>query len=38
MGAEIEIKYVTSSWWILNVGWKDVGEDVPRGVEEVSEG
>ncbi|KAF7305908.1 hypothetical protein HMN09_00745000 [Mycena chlorophos] len=28
-------KYLTMSWWILHVGWKDVGERVRRGVEEV---
>jgi peroxin-3 len=32
---EIESKYLTLSWWILHVGWKDVGERVRRGVEEV---
>jgi len=36
--AETERKYLTLSWWILNVGWKDVGERVRRGVEEVFEG
>ncbi|KDQ56756.1 hypothetical protein JAAARDRAFT_36244 [Jaapia argillacea MUCL 33604] len=35
---ETERKYLTLSWWILNVGWKDVGERVRRGVEEVFEG
>ena len=35
---EIEIKYLTLSWWMLHVGWKDVGERVRRGVEEVFEG
>ncbi len=38
VGAETERKYLTLSWWILNVGWKDVGERVRRGVEEVFEG
>ncbi|KAF7321983.1 hypothetical protein MKEN_00720900 [Mycena kentingensis (nom. inval.)] len=28
-------KYLTMTWWILHVGWKDVGERVRRGVEEV---
>ncbi|KAI0786964.1 Peroxin-3 [Abortiporus biennis] len=32
---ETERKYLTLSWWILHVGWKDVGERVRRGVEEV---
>jgi len=35
---QIEIKYLTLSWWILHVGWKDVAERVRRGVEEVFEG
>lgn len=36
--AETESKFLTLSWWILNVGWKDVSERVRRGVEEVFEG
>ena len=32
---ESEGKYLTLSWWLLHVGWKDVGERVRRGVEEV---
>lgn len=32
---EVESKYLTLSWWLLHVGWKDVGERVRRGVEEV---
>ena len=35
---ETERKFLTLSWWILHVGWKDVGERVRRGVEEVFEG
>ncbi|CCL99374.1 uncharacterized protein FIBRA_01392 [Fibroporia radiculosa] len=35
---DTERKYLTLSWWILHVGWKDVGERVRRGVEEVFEG
>ncbi|KAF8632834.1 hypothetical protein AX15_001664 [Amanita polypyramis BW_CC] len=35
---EVERKFLTLSWWILHVGWKDVGERVRRGVEEVFEG
>ncbi|KAJ7594055.1 Peroxin-3 [Mycena floridula] len=35
---EVEAKYLTLSWWILHVGWKDVGERVRRGVEEVLSG
>jgi peroxin-3 len=34
---ETERKYLTLSWWICNIGWKDVGERVRRGVEEVFE-
>ncbi len=33
-----ERKYLTLAWWILHVGWKDVGERVRRAVEEVFEG
>ena len=32
---ESESKYLTLIWWLLHVGWKDVGERVRRGVEEV---
>ena len=32
---ETERKYLTLSWWILHVGWKDVGERVRKGVEDV---
>jgi len=32
---DTERKYLTLSWWICNIGWKDVGERVGRGVEEV---
>jgi peroxin-3 len=32
---ETEMKYLTLSWWICHIGWKDVGERVRRGVEEV---
>jgi peroxin-3 len=35
MGPETELKYLTLSWWLLHVGWKDVGERVRRAVEEV---
>ncbi|KAI9507256.1 Peroxin-3 [Russula earlei] len=38
VNGETERKFLTLSWWILNVGWKDVGERVRRGVEEVFEG
>lgn len=32
---QVESMFLTMSWWILHVGWKDVGERVRRGVEEV---
>ncbi|KAF8889722.1 Peroxin-3-domain-containing protein [Gymnopilus junonius] len=35
---DLENKYLTMSWWLLHVGWKDVGERVRRGVEEVFDG
>ena len=35
---DAESKYLTLSWWLLHVGWKDVGERVRRGVEEVFDG
>jgi peroxin-3 len=37
IGEEMEMLYLTLSWWILHVGWKDIGERVRRGVEEVFE-
>ncbi|KAF8649441.1 hypothetical protein AX16_005806 [Volvariella volvacea WC 439] len=35
---DVENKFLTMSWWLLHVGWKDVKERVRRGVEEVFEG
>ncbi|PCH36826.1 hypothetical protein WOLCODRAFT_140595 [Wolfiporia cocos MD-104 SS10] len=35
---ETERKYLTLTWWMLHVGWKDVGERVRKGVEDVFEG
>jgi peroxin-3 len=35
LSPESEMKYLTMSWWLLHVGWKDVGERVRRAVEEV---
>ncbi|KAH8112871.1 Peroxin-3 [Phellopilus nigrolimitatus] len=35
---EAELKFLTLSWWLLYVGWKDVGERVRRSVDEVFEG
>ncbi|OSX56831.1 hypothetical protein POSPLADRAFT_1062339 [Postia placenta MAD-698-R-SB12] len=37
LSEETEHKFLTLSWWILHVGWKDVGERVRRGVEDVFE-
>ena len=34
---ETELRFLTLSWWLLYVGWKDVGERVRRSVEEVFE-
>lgn len=33
--SETEMQYLSLSWWLLHVGWKDVGERVRRAVEEV---
>lgn len=38
IGDELENKYLTMSWWLLHVGWKDVGERVRRAAEEVFNG
>ena len=35
---EAERKFLTLSWWLLYMGWKDIGERVRRSVEEVFEG
>ncbi|KAF8336873.1 Peroxin-3 [Cantharellus anzutake] len=32
---ETERKFLTMSWWLLNVGWRDVGERVREAVENV---
>jgi len=34
---EVENKFLTMSWWLLHVGWKNIGERVRRSVEEVFE-
>jgi peroxin-3 len=34
----VEARFLTMSWWILHVGWKDIAERVRKGVEEVFEG
>ncbi|KNZ81378.1 Peroxisomal biogenesis factor 3 [Termitomyces sp. J132] len=31
-------KFLTMSWWMVHVGWKDIEERVRRGVEEAFEG
>lgn len=38
IGDDVENKYLTLSWWLLHVGWKDVSERVRRGVEETFDG
>lgn len=35
---EVERKFLTLSWWMLHVGWKDVGERVRKGVEDALDG
>lgn len=35
---ETERKFLVLSWWLLYVGWKDVGERVRKSVEEVFDG
>jgi hypothetical protein len=32
---KVEREYLTMSWWLLNVGWKEVGERVEAAVKEV---
>lgn len=33
-----ERKYLTLSWWLLNVGWREVGDRVRVAVEAVFDG
>ncbi|SJL09315.1 uncharacterized protein ARMOST_12692 [Armillaria ostoyae] len=35
---DTEARFLTMSWWLLHVGWKDVGERVRTSVEDVFEG
>lgn len=35
---DLERKYLTMSWWLLNIGWKDVAERVRAAVEAVFQG
>ncbi|KAK0450417.1 Peroxin-3 [Desarmillaria tabescens] len=35
---DTEARFLTMSWWLLHVGWKDVGERVRSSVEDVFEG
>jgi peroxin-3 len=35
---DVESRFLTMSWWILHVGWKDIAERVRRGVEEALDG
>ncbi|KZO94729.1 hypothetical protein CALVIDRAFT_599787 [Calocera viscosa TUFC12733] len=37
MTTELERRYLTFSWWLLHVGWKEVGERVRKAVEAVFE-
>ncbi|EJU01369.1 hypothetical protein DACRYDRAFT_116545 [Dacryopinax primogenitus] len=37
MTPELERRYLTFSWWLLHVGWKEVGERVRKAVEAVFE-
>lgn len=32
---ETEMAYLTFSWWLTHVGWKEIGERVKMAVEEV---
>ncbi|KAG5734017.1 Peroxisomal biogenesis factor 3 [Termitomyces sp. T112] len=38
IGEDVAAKFLTMSWWMVHVGWKDIGERVRRGVEEAFEG
>jgi peroxin-3 len=38
LSEETELRYLTLSWWILHVGWKDVAGRVRGSVESVFEG
>ena len=38
MSPDTERQYLTLSWWLINVGWKEVGERVRAAVEDVFEG
>ncbi len=35
---DTEGRFLTMSWWLLHVGWKDVGERIRTSVEDVFEG
>ncbi|PBK71376.1 hypothetical protein ARMSODRAFT_955172 [Armillaria solidipes] len=35
---DTEARFLTMSWWLLHIGWKDVGERVRTSVEDVFEG
>ena len=37
MDENTEAKFLSLSWWLLHVGWKDVKERVRRSVEDVFE-
>ena len=35
---DVERKYLTVSWWLLNIGWRELAERVRVAVEEVFDG
>lgn len=35
---DIERKYLTVSWWLLHIGWRELAERVRVAVEEVFDG
>lgn len=35
---DIERKYLTLSWWLLHIGWRDVASRVRNAVEDVLQG
>lgn len=37
LNEETERKFLTLSWWLLHLGYKDIGERVRRAVEETLE-
>ena len=35
---DVERKYLTVSWWLLHIGWRELAERVRVAVEEVFDG